>query len=93
MCLFLSHTLMTRPAACASRRRGAGRSRRTSSSSGSSAKKSRAGGGAPCESRKTVFCDPCPVASDFCHDQASAWLLGDVAEEEKSSSVAGVRVM
>ena len=28
MCLFLSHTLMTRPAACASRRRGVGRSRR-----------------------------------------------------------------
>ena len=27
------------------------------------------------------------------HDQASAWLLGDVAETEQSSSVAGVRVM
>ena len=56
-------------------------------------KKRRFGGGAPCESRKTVFCDPCPVASDSCHDQASAWLLGDVAETEQSSSVAGVRVM
>ena len=56
-------------------------------------KKRRVGGGAPCESRKTVFCVPCPVASDSCHDQASAWLLGDVAEREKSSSVAGVRVM
>ena len=56
-------------------------------------KKRRVGGGAPCESRKTVFCDPCPVASDSCHDQAYAWLLGDVAETEKSSSVAGVRVM
>ena len=56
-------------------------------------KKRRVGGGAPCESRKTVFCVPCPVASDSCHDQASAWLLGDVAEKEKSSSVAGVRVM
>ena len=56
-------------------------------------KKSRAGGGAPCKSRKTVFCDPCPMASDSCHDQAYAWLLGDVAEKEKSSSVAGVRVM
>ena len=39
MCWFLSHTLMTRPAACTSRRRGAGRSRRTSSSSGSSARR------------------------------------------------------
>ena len=48
---------------------------------------------APCESRKTVFCVPCPVASDSCHDQASAWLLGDVAETEKSLSVAGVSVM
>ena len=56
-------------------------------------KKSRAGGGALCESRKTVFCVPCLVASDSCHDQASAWLLGDVSEKEKSSSVAGVRVM
>ena len=28
-----------------------------------------------------------------CHDQASAWLLGDVAETEQSSSVAGVRVL
>ena len=55
-------------------------------------KKRRFGGGAPCESRKTVFCVPCPVASDSC-DQASAWLLGDVAETEKSSSVAGVRVL
>ena len=35
-------------------------------------KKRRFGGGAPCESRKTVFCVPCPVASDSCHDQASA---------------------
>ena len=43
-------------------------------------KKRRVGGGAPCESRKTVVCVPCPVASDSCHDQASAWLLGDVAE-------------
>ena len=51
------------------------------------------GGGAPCESRKTVFCVPCPVASDSCHDQASAWLLGDVVETEQSSSVAGVRVL
>ena len=50
-------------------------------------KKRRVGGGAPCESRKTVFCVPCPVASDSCHDQASAWLLGDIAEREKSSSV------
>ena len=56
-------------------------------------KKRRFGGGAPCESRKTVFCVPCLVASDSCHDQASAWLLGDVAETEQSSSVAGVRVM
>ena len=56
-------------------------------------KKRRFGGGAPCESRKTVFCVPCPVASDSCHDQASAWLLGDVAETEQSSSVAGVRVL
>ena len=56
-------------------------------------KKRRVGEGAPCESRKTVFCVPCPVASDSCHDQASVWLLGDVAEKEKSSSVAGVRVM
>ena len=56
-------------------------------------KKSRAGGGASCESRKTVFCVPSPVASDSCHDQASAWLLGDVAETEKSSSVAGVLVL
>ena len=55
-------------------------------------KKRRFGGGAPCESRKTVFCVPCPVASDSCDDQASAWLLGDVAETEQSSSVAGVRV-
>ena len=38
-----------------------GRWRRTSPTSGSS---------------KTVFCVPCPVASDSCHDQASAWLLG-----------------
>ena len=30
---------------------------------------------------------------DSCHDQASAWLLGDVAERDKWSSVAGVRVM
>ena len=50
-------------------------------------------GGAPCESRKTVFCVPFPLASDSCHDQASAWLLGDVAETEKSSSVAGVLVL
>ena len=56
-------------------------------------KKRRFGGGAPSESRKTVVCVPCPVASDSCHDQASAWLLGDVVETEKSSSVAGVRVM
>ena len=56
-------------------------------------KKRSVGGGAPCESRKTVVCVPCAVASDSCHDQASAWLLGDVAEREKSSSVAGVRVM
>ena len=56
-------------------------------------KKRRVGGGAPYVSRKTVFCVPCPVASDSCHDQASAWLLGDVVETEKSSSVAGVRVM
>ena len=56
-------------------------------------KKSRTGGGAPCESLKTVFCVPCPVASDSCHDQASAWLLGDVAETEQSSSVAGVPVI
>ena len=55
-------------------------------------KKRRFGGGAPCESRKTVFCVPCPVASDSCHDQASAWLL-DVAETEQSSNVAGVRVL
>ena len=51
--------------------------------------KRRVGGGAPCESCKTVFCVPIPVASDSCHDQASAWLLGDVAETDKSSSVAG----
>ena len=50
-------------------------------------KKRRVEGGAPCESRKTVVCVPCPVASDSCHDQASAWLRGDVAEREKSSSV------
>ena len=56
-------------------------------------KKRRVGGGAPCESRKTVFCVSCPVASDSCHDQALARLLGDVAEREQSSSVAGVRVM
>ena len=56
-------------------------------------KKRRFGGGALCESRKTVFCVPCPVASDSCHDQASASLLGDVAETEQSSSVAGVRVL
>ena len=56
-------------------------------------KKSRAGGGAPCESHKTVFCVPSPVASDSCHDQAPAWLLGDVAETEKSSSVASVLVV
>ena len=56
-------------------------------------KKSRAGGSAPCKSRKTVFCDPSPVASDSCHDQASAWLLGDGAETEKSSIVAGVLVL
>ena len=40
-----------------------------------------------------AFCVPCLVASDSCHDQASAWLLGDVSEKEKSSSVEGVRVM
>ena len=56
-------------------------------------KKRRFGGGTLCESRKTVFCVPCPVASDSCHDQALAWLLGDVAETEQSSSVAGVRVL
>ena len=56
-------------------------------------RKRRFGGGAPCESRKTVVCVPCLVASDSCHDQASACLLGDVVETEKSSSVAGVRVM
>ena len=56
-------------------------------------KKSRAGGGAPCEFRKTVFRVPCPVANDSCHDQARAWLLGDVAEREKSSSVAGAPVI
>ena len=56
-------------------------------------KKSRTGGGAPCESRKTVFCVPSPVANDSCHDQARAWLLGDIAEKEKSSSVAGVPVI
>ena len=82
--LFLCHPPITRPAAC-------GRSRRVLE--WEQRKKRRFGGGAPCESRKTVFCVPCPVASDSCHDQASAWLLGDVAEKVKSSSVAGVRVM
>ena len=56
-------------------------------------KKRRVGGGALCEPCKTVFCVPCPVASDSCHDQASAWLLGDVAEKEKFPSVAGVPVI
>ena len=78
--LFLCHPPIRRPAAC-------GRSRRTSASSGSSARR----GGleeARLESGKTVFCVPSLVASDSCHDQASAWLLGDIAETEKSSSVA-----
>ena len=85
--LFLCHPSITRPAAC-------GRSRRTSSSSGSSARR----GGLE-EARlvnlarqSSVF----PVlwqAIPVIHDQASAWLLGDVVETEQSSSVAGVRVM
>ena len=39
------------------------------------------------------FCVLSPVGSDSCHDQAPAWLLGDVAETEKSSSVASVLVV
>ena len=34
-----------------------------------------------------------PVLWQASHDQASAWLLGDVAETEQSSSVAGVRFL
>ena len=36
---------------------------------------------------------PFLMASDSCHDQASAWQLGGGAETGKSSSVAGVHVL
>ena len=75
--MFLCHTPITRPAACASGRRDAGRSRRTPSRCGSSARR-----GGQEEARFVNLAR-----------QASAWLLGDVAEREKSSSVAGVLVL
>ena len=69
MSLFLCHPPITRPAAC-------GRWLAITLE-WEQRKKRRVGGGTPCESRKTVFCVPSPVAN-----QASAWLLGDVAEGE-----------
>ena len=93
-CLFLCRALKMRPADCASRRRGAGRSRRTSYWSGSSARR------AGLEEARlvnlarqsSVFSLLWQAIPDMIR-QASAWLLGDVADTEKSSSVAGVLVL